>query len=135
MAISGTRPAYSDASSGPRPNRLPCSKLQARYAALMAGLKQSELVERAIDEYVERHREEFQRRMEWAQDALLGGKASTLRPENGDHLSLCPDLPNRVAFSESAVAVALGDLSAELASRCADCQGAQSDRRACARRC
>jgi len=54
------------------------TKEKVRYAALMAGLKQSELVERAIDEYVERHREDFQRRMERAQEALLGGKASTL---------------------------------------------------------
>jgi hypothetical protein len=35
------------------------TKEKVRYAALMAGLKQAELVERAVDEYVERHRELF----------------------------------------------------------------------------
>ena len=44
----------------------------------MAGLKQAELVERAVDEYVERHRELFAQRMERAHEALLGGKTSTL---------------------------------------------------------
>lgn len=54
------------------------TKDKVRYAALMAGLKQAELVERAVDEYVERHREQFAQRMERAQEALLGGKTSTL---------------------------------------------------------
>lgn len=54
------------------------TKEKVRYAALMAGLKQAELVERAVDEYVERHREEFGRRMDRAREALLGGKAAVL---------------------------------------------------------
>lgn len=54
------------------------TKQKVRYAALMVGLKQAEVVEQAIDEYVERHREEFTQRMEQARQALLGGKASTL---------------------------------------------------------
>jgi hypothetical protein len=54
------------------------TKEKVRYAALMAGLKQAELVEQAVDEYVQRHREEFARRMERAREALLGGKAATL---------------------------------------------------------
>ena len=54
------------------------TKEKVRYAALMAGLKQAELVERAVDEYVEHHRELFALRMEHAHEALLGGKASTL---------------------------------------------------------
>ncbi len=54
------------------------TKEKVRYAALMAGLKQAELVERAVDEYVERHREDFAQRMERAQRALLGGKSATL---------------------------------------------------------
>ncbi|HWX88552.1 MAG TPA: hypothetical protein VNX67_10290 [Solirubrobacteraceae bacterium] len=54
------------------------TKEKVRYAALMAGLKQAELVERAVDEYVERHREDFAQRMEQAQRALLGGKTATL---------------------------------------------------------
>jgi hypothetical protein len=54
------------------------TKEKIRYAALMAGLKQAELVERAVDEYVERHREDFAQRMAQAQQALLGGKSATL---------------------------------------------------------
>ena len=54
------------------------TKEKVRYAALMSGLKQSELVERAVDEYVDRHREEFGRRMERGREALLGARASTL---------------------------------------------------------
>ncbi len=54
------------------------TKEKVRYAALMAGLKQAELVERAVDEYVERHREDFAQRMEQAHHALLGGKTATL---------------------------------------------------------
>jgi hypothetical protein len=54
------------------------TKEKVRYAALMAGLKQAELVERAVDEYVERHREDFAQRMEQAHQALLGGKTATL---------------------------------------------------------
>jgi hypothetical protein len=50
------------------------AKEKVRYAALMADLKQAELIERAVDEYVERHRELFALRMERAQEALLGGK-------------------------------------------------------------
>jgi hypothetical protein len=54
------------------------TKEKVRYAALMAGLKQAELVERAVDEYVERHREDLAQRMEQAHQALLGGKTATL---------------------------------------------------------
>jgi hypothetical protein len=42
----------------------------------MSGLKQAELVERAVDEYVDRHRDQFAQRMERAQRALLGGKTT-----------------------------------------------------------
>ncbi len=54
------------------------TKEKVRYAALMSGLKQAELVERAVDEYVDRHRDQFEQRMERAQQALLGGKTATL---------------------------------------------------------
>ncbi len=54
------------------------TKEKVRYAALMSGLKQAELVERAVDEYVDRHRDQFAQRMERAQQALLGGKVSAL---------------------------------------------------------
>lgn len=59
------------------------TKEKVRYAALMSGLQQAELVERAVDEYVERHREEFGRRMERAREALLGGKASAVAYATG----------------------------------------------------
>jgi hypothetical protein len=54
------------------------TKEKVRYAALMAGIQQAELVEQAVDEYVERHRQEFAARMEQAREALLGGKTSAL---------------------------------------------------------
>lgn len=59
------------------------TKEKIRYAALMAGLKQAELVECAVDEYVERHREQLALRMERVQEALLGGKTSTLAYSQG----------------------------------------------------
>lgn len=59
------------------------TKQKVRYAALMAGLQQAELVEIAVDEYVKRHSEEFGRRMERAREALLGGKASALAYATG----------------------------------------------------
>lgn len=49
-----------------------------RHAALLAGCNQAEFVDRAVAEYVERHRDEFAQRMESAREALLGGKALTL---------------------------------------------------------
>jgi hypothetical protein len=51
---------------------------KVRYAALMAGLKQAELVERAVDECVEHHRDQFAQRMDRAREALFGGKTATL---------------------------------------------------------
>jgi len=54
------------------------TKEKVRYAATMTGLKQAELVEQAVDEYIERHREQFAARLDCARDALLGGEASTL---------------------------------------------------------
>lgn len=59
------------------------TKEKVRYAALMSGLQQAELVERAVDEYVERHRKDFGRRMERAREALLGDKASALAYATG----------------------------------------------------
>jgi hypothetical protein len=54
------------------------TKEKVRYAASMTGLQQSEIVEKAVDEYVERHRDEFAVRIERAREALLGGEASAL---------------------------------------------------------
>jgi hypothetical protein len=59
------------------------TKEKIRYAASMTGLKQSELVEQAVDEYVERHRERFAERLERAREALLGGEASALAYASG----------------------------------------------------
>jgi hypothetical protein len=54
------------------------TKEKVRYAATMTGLKQAELVEQAVDEYIERHREQFAARLDRARAALLGGEASSL---------------------------------------------------------
>lgn len=54
------------------------TKDRVRHAALLSGCNQAELVDRAVSEYVERHRDEFASRMDQAREALLGGKASTL---------------------------------------------------------
>ena len=59
------------------------TKEKVRYAASMTGLQQSEIVEQAVDEYVERHREEFAARIERARQALLGGKAATIAYASG----------------------------------------------------
>jgi hypothetical protein len=54
------------------------TKEKVRYAASVTGLKQAELVEQAVDEYVKHHREVFAERLERAREALLGGEASAL---------------------------------------------------------
>lgn len=59
------------------------TKDKVRYAASMTGLQQSEIVERAVDEYVERHRDEFAARIERARQALLGGEAATIAYGSG----------------------------------------------------
>jgi hypothetical protein len=59
------------------------TKDKVRYAASMTGLQQSEIVEKAVDEYVERHRDEFAARIERARQALLGGKAATIAYSSG----------------------------------------------------
>jgi hypothetical protein len=65
------------------------TKEKIRYAALLSGLQQAELVERAVDEYVERHREEFGHRMERAREALLGARLrpSRTRPASQNRMS------------------------------------------------
>ncbi len=59
------------------------TKEKVRYAASMTGLQQSEIVEKAVDEYVERHRDEFAARIERARQALLGGEAATIAYASG----------------------------------------------------
>ena len=46
-------------------------------------LQQAEIVEQAVDEYVERHRAEFAARIERARIALLGGEAATVAYMSG----------------------------------------------------
>jgi hypothetical protein len=59
------------------------TKEEVRYAASMTGLQQSEIVEKAVDEYVERHRNDFAARIERARQALLGGNAATIAYASG----------------------------------------------------
>jgi len=59
------------------------TKEKVRYAASMSGLQQSEIVEKAVDEYVERHRDDFAARIERARQALLGGNAATIAYASG----------------------------------------------------
>jgi hypothetical protein len=59
------------------------TKEKVRYAASLTGLDQAEIVEKAVDEYVERHRDEFAARMERARLALLGGNAATVAYMSG----------------------------------------------------
>ena len=59
------------------------TKEKVRYAASMTGLQQSEIVEKAVDEYVERHRDDFAERIERARQALLGGNAATIAYASG----------------------------------------------------
>lgn len=56
----------------------PDTKDKLRHAASLMDCTQAELVGRAVDEYVDRHRKLFGQRMDEAQRALLGGKAATL---------------------------------------------------------
>jgi predicted transcriptional regulator len=56
----------------------PETKDKLRHAASLMDCTQAELVGRAVDEYVERHRKLFAQRMDEAQRALLGGKAAAL---------------------------------------------------------
>ncbi len=42
-----------------------------------------EIVEKAVDEYVERHRDDFAARIERARQALLGGSAATIAYASG----------------------------------------------------
>jgi hypothetical protein len=59
------------------------TKEKVRYAASMTGLNQAEIVEQAVDEYVESHRADFAARIERAREALLGGEASALAHSAG----------------------------------------------------
>ncbi len=54
------------------------TKERVRHAALLEGVNQAELVDRAVTEYVERHRDDFTARLDNARTALLGGGDATL---------------------------------------------------------
>lgn len=54
------------------------TKEKIRIAAAMLGRNQSELVERAVTEYVQRHAEEFQLGLKHAREALALGAESAI---------------------------------------------------------
>jgi hypothetical protein len=54
------------------------TKERIRHAALLNDCTQAELVDRAVSEYVERHGDDFAKRLELARHALLGGSAATI---------------------------------------------------------
>jgi cytosine/adenosine deaminase-related metal-dependent hydrolase len=54
------------------------TKERIRHGALLVGCNQAEFVDRAVAEYVERHRDDFAVRLDHAREALLGGPAATV---------------------------------------------------------
>ena len=71
------------------------TKDRVRYAAAAAGLSQSELVERAVTEYVERHAGELFQGLERAREALSRG----LNASVAYALGVSDDEVNRVAMN------------------------------------
>ena len=54
------------------------TKEQVRLAAAVTGLNQASIVETAMNEYLERHAEEFALGLKKAREALFAGKAATI---------------------------------------------------------
>lgn len=50
----------------------PATKERLRHAAGLVGCTQAELLDRAVEEYLANHREEFSDRLDAARSALLG---------------------------------------------------------------
>ena len=69
------------------------TKERVRYAAALAGLSQSELVERAVTEYVERHAGELFAGLQHAREALSRG----LNASVAYALGVSEDDVNRIA--------------------------------------
>ncbi|SRR6266566_4831099 len=71
------------------------TKDRVRYAAAVAGFSQSELVDRAVNEYVERHAGELFQGLERAREALSRG----LNASVAYALGVSEDEVNRVAMN------------------------------------
>lgn len=54
------------------------TKEQIRLAAAFAGCRQSEIVQRAMSEFVERHAEDFALGLKNAREALFAGQTETI---------------------------------------------------------
>lgn len=54
------------------------TKEQVRLAAAVTGLSQASIVETAMNEYVERHEEEFTLGLKKAREALFAGKTAAI---------------------------------------------------------
>lgn len=54
------------------------TKAKVRYAAAVQGVSHVELLEKAVDEYVANHREDFVELLAEAKTALLGGANATV---------------------------------------------------------
>ena len=54
------------------------TKAKVRYAAAVRGVSHVELLEKAVDEYVANHREDFAELLAEAKTALLGGTNSAV---------------------------------------------------------
>jgi hypothetical protein len=54
------------------------TRSQARFAAVVTETTQAEIMETAMNEYIERHAEEFALGLKHAHEALLGGTIETL---------------------------------------------------------
>lgn len=53
------------------------TRIQARYAATFKDTTQAEIMESAMNEYIERHAEEFALGLKHAREALSGGSVAT----------------------------------------------------------
>jgi predicted TPR repeat methyltransferase len=73
----------------------PATKDKVRYAAAIRGLTQADVLAQAVDEYVERHHDEFAARIDDARTALLGGENSAV----AHMLGVDKDAVDRIAGS------------------------------------
>lgn len=59
------------------------TKERIRHGSLLAGCNQAEFVDRAVAEYVERHRDDFAVRLDRARETLLGRPVATIAHATG----------------------------------------------------
>jgi hypothetical protein len=69
------------------------TKEKVRLGAAILACTQGEFVDRAVAEYLERHAEDFTRRVDTAREAMLGGEAEVI----AYLLEVDPDEVRRVA--------------------------------------